>query len=270
MKLIKLVSGIMLASMLVVAMLASGCITIDIDPTFRETVSGSSVIADYLLNYSDFSEIAIDGPIHADISRSNTFKFTLSVNENIYQYVQVNQVVNTLRVSLDPNIYYRNANISITLTLPDLRALGINGAGTCTLNGFNLEKHLEISVSGASTLKIQNIETSYISLTASGASTITGSLTSKDGRMHVSGASSIVLSGQCSNLDANVSGASQLKMSNFWVDSADIVASGVSAVDINVGSKLDIDLSGVSTMTYGGSPSLGTVRVDALSTLKRR
>ena len=49
-----------------------------------------------------------------------------------------------------------------------------------------------------------------------------------------------------------------------------IIASGVSGVDINVGSKLDIDLSGVSTMTYGGSPSLGTVRVDALSTLKRR
>jgi len=270
MKIIKSASVILVGFILVTITLVSGCLPFDIDTPSRETITGSSVVTDYLLDYSGFSELTVAGPIRTEITRASIYKVSLSVNENVLHYVQINQIVNVLRINLDPSVNYRNVDIVLTIGLPDLRTLGISAAGTCTLNGFNLEEDMEISVSGASTLKMQNINTEYASLAATGASNIIGDLISEEARVSVSGASTINLSGQCIHMFIEVSGASQLKMSDFWVNKANVIASGVSGVDINVGGSLDITLSGVSSMTYGGNPKLGTVRVDALSTLRRR
>ena len=67
-----------------------------------------------------------------------------------------------------------------------------------------------------------------------------------------------------------VVGASRATLTDFITGDAFVTAVGASSADIEVHGTLDIDLSGVSTLTYGDSPKLGKVEVSGVSTLRRR
>jgi len=57
---------------------------------------------------------------------------------------------------------------------------------------------------------------------------------------------------------------------DFVVGDASVTVVGASSADVEVHGTLDLNVSGVSTLTYGDSPRLGKVEVSGVSSLKRR
>jgi hypothetical protein len=253
-------------TILAMSLASTGCEVV-INP---KTIVGSGAIKEYPLSFTGFEQLTVSGPIPTQIFQSERAYVSVKVNENILPYVQVNQIVDLLRINLDPSVNYRNLDIMVTVGMPKLRALGVSLAGKCTLNTFNSKDFVEISVSAASNLEIKGLNAGTFSLFLTSASSTSGTLNAEEGRMTISGASRLNLKGQCSDAFISASAASQANMADYWVNNADIFCSGVSSASINAGGKLNIDLSGVSSLIYGGSPVLGTVRVAAGSTLSRR
>ena len=71
-------------------------------------------------------------------------------------------------------------------------------------------------------------------------------------------------------MQVDVIGASHAALADFMVGDASVTAVGASSAEVEVHGKLDVNISGVSTLTYGDSPQLGKVEVSGLSTLRRR
>ncbi|HCA42065.1 MAG TPA: hypothetical protein DEP28_02290 [Bacteroidetes bacterium] len=105
-------------------------------------------------------------------------------------------------------------------------------------------------ISGASKLKIEKIDAVDFSL-------------------DVSGASKIVLGGNVTNLELNVSGASNLDLSNLNVSNAEVDFSGASTGELNVTGELSVSLSGASVVKYSGNPVIKSERISGVSKLQK-
>ena len=86
----------------------------------------------------------------------------------------------------------------------------------------------------------------------------------------LSGASKVELDGSAKDINVNASGASQVKLSRFSVDNAQVLLSGASTGTIYLDGTLDADLSGASKLSYIGEPTMGNVNTSGGSTLSKK
>ena len=94
-------------------------------------------------------------------------------------------------------------------------------------------------------------------LDLSGASTVTtgGDLTLDELAIASSGASNITLRGTVNRQTLDLSGASDVNNFSFESHQTVVEASGAAEVEVNVTERLDVTVSGSSTVTYRGNPA---------------
>jgi hypothetical protein len=130
-----------------------------------------------------------------------------------------------------------------------------------SVTGFQSENSLNIIVSGASTLELEDIQAGNVAFDVTGASKVNGTLVAADVNLDVSGASTLQLEGAAEGMDINCSGASSLRFAEFEAVDADIVLSSASRATLNLTGTLNLDVSGASTLEYLGDPVLGKTSV---------
>ena len=69
---------------------------------------------------------------------------------------------------------------------------------------------------------------------------------------------------------SDVSGASNLDLSNFHVNDANIGLSGASHATVNLDGRLDVEASGASSLEYIGEPTLGNINTSGASTVNKK
>jgi hypothetical protein len=128
-----------------------------------------------------------------------------------------------------------------------------------------------VEASGASEVTLKGFEsTEPLNANVSGASQLRGGIEAGDGAFKVSGASRAALTGSAGDVTIEASGASRLDLSDFAVRDADVEASGASTVELNLSGRLDARASGASHVYYAGSPSLGEIETSGASSVKRQ
>ncbi len=78
------------------------------------------------------------------------------------------------------------------------------------------------------------------------------------------------LEGSAGDLVVDASGASLAKLADFTVDNASVNLSGASNGTVNLGGRLDADLSGASSLGYIGEPTMGDIVLTDASNLKKQ
>src|SRR5919202_678199 len=139
------------------------------------------------------------------------------------------------------NAQYRNNrnrkySTNFTITMPTLRGVSFSGASQSTIRGFSNLNQLDIELSGAS----------------KGDFSVGAARTT----VRLSGASVLYVEGESSDLQADLSGASNLNAFNYPAQRADLEASGASKASVSVGSSLVVNASGASVVRYRGNPSV--------------
>ena len=153
--------------------------------------------------------------------------------------------------------------------MPSLQKLYISGASDGTVSGFKSDKDLTLKASGASHLDIDMDAGSFMA-EISGASDVNGRLTASGSDINLSGASDLNITGNGGNIRLDGSGASTASLRYFKVNDADIILSGASNGSISISGKLDINLSGASSLNYYGNPTLGNTSITGASDLKHK
>jgi hypothetical protein len=92
----------------------------------------------------------------------------------------------------------------------------------------------------------------------------------EDIEIEVSGASILSAKGTANDLSSLVSGASKIDLSNFPVNNADMKVIGASRATINLEGILDANVSGASTLEYIGNPELRDINLSGGSLLKEK
>ena len=124
----------------------------------------------------------------------------------------------------------RYGDIVLKITTDKLEIVNLSGKTKTKIQGFKDQNILDVNLSGASSLGINN-EINTL-------------------KLHISGASQALLKGKINNIDADLSGKSQLDSRGISLQNAFINASGASQADIGkVTNKYTADASGGSEIT---------------------
>jgi hypothetical protein len=233
-------------------------------------ITGSQNLETREFVYDDFNKVEVQAPFHVEISKSNVYLVSVTANDNLFDYIEVTQSGDTLRLRLKPFFSFQHSTLQATITMPDLRAIEMSGASSGKVAGFQTTGDVDINVSGASKLNIMSLQASDVTLEISGASRVTGFVKTESADFEVSGASSLELNGSAEGARLEASGASSLRLEDFYILHASVYLSGASNGNVEVNGNMDVEVSGASKLTFGGNPTLGRVDVSGASSLKRR
>ncbi|HOU24672.1 MAG: hypothetical protein BWY10_01454 [Chloroflexi bacterium ADurb.Bin180] len=213
-----------------------------------EEGSGRTVTREYDL--TGFSEVVISHAFQAEVTHSESYRVSVTIDDNLERYLKVEKRGAVLYVGLESVTLMNRATLQASISLPDLRSLEASGASTVDLSGFRPTGRLNLEVSGASTVR--------------------GDLEAQDVRFRISGASTVTLKGSARDGDIEVSGASRARLEDLQLVDARVEASGASSAHVTLSGRLDAEASGASTITYGGNPTLGRISQSGASSVKQR
>ena len=235
-----------------------------------DIVTGSGNIVTEDMDFSDFTQLEVSSAFDVEITQSDSYIVSITADDNLFDYIQVSQVGETLTVGLGTVNIRWPVTLQANVTMPQLSGLNLSGATDGTASGFSSTENLDIEVSGASSLELAEISAGDAMFNISGASDVTGDMAAGDVNLIVDGASTVQLEGSANDIVAVAEGGSHLKLDDFTVNNADVSLSGASSGTINLSGQLDADLSGASNLEYIGEPTLGTMNITGASTLSRK
>jgi hypothetical protein len=235
-------------------------------------VTGSGKLVTEEMDFSGFTRVEAGYAFEVEISRSSSYSVSITADDNIFDYIEVSISDETLKIRLKPGRSYLSATKKASITMPELRRLQLSGASTGTVSGFkssgfDFQGDFRIELSGASSLQMVDISAADARFDISGASRVSGNITTTDAQFDISGASRVELEGSADDIIVNVSGASNAELSGFPVNNAFVNLSGASTGTVNLDGRLDVDLSGGSHLDYIGEPTLGTIHILTGSTM---
>ncbi|MDH4207080.1 MAG: DUF2807 domain-containing protein, partial [Desulfobacteraceae bacterium] len=132
---------------------------------------------------SDFAIVDAGSGFKVNITQANSYRITITADDNLFEYIQVTKTGSTLTIRLDSGISFQTSTLKAEITMPDLQELQFSGG----VNG-----------------------------------TVTGFVSSHDFRAELSGGSALKMEGEANNLTATGSGGSSLELSEFAVNNANI------------------------------------------------
>ena len=232
--------------------------------------TGSKNVVTRQFDYSGFKRIEVSNAFTVDVTGSDTYEVSITMNDNIFNDLDISMSGDTLRIGINPFPNFVNATLHATISLPELDALTISGACQAVVSGFQSDGTLDLEVTGASKMEINDLKAADTTINVIGASHLSGSLVTNNADFNVTGASNIKLTGSASKMQVDVIGASHAALTDFIVGDASVTAVGASTAEVEVHGTLDINVSGVSTLVYGDNPKLGKVEVSGISSLRRR
>jgi hypothetical protein len=247
-----------LISLIMISVLLPGC-------SRFASVTGTGNVISKQYSFANFTAIEISNSFELAVAPLNSYSVSIDAYENLFDYVNISQSGNTLKIGLKP-ISYKNANFKATVTLPTLKSLNLSGASHGSATGFKFDQDFGLTESGSSFLNI-DIEAGNTTFNISGGSTVTGQLKSTDVKMNLSGGSQIELSGSANILTLTESGGGQANLTSFELQNASVSLSGGSKANIIVDARLDVNLTGGSSLNYLGNPTLGKTSLSGASEL---
>ena len=228
---------------------------------------GPTVTRTYVL--TEFTRIEIGYAFKLEVIPADTYSVKIEANEGILDRIKVEQTGDKLEIGINNPFFHSYRSPRVTITMPELRGLYLSGASEGNVTGFSSSHNFELTLSGASELNM-DMETGAFICEMSGASEVSGYLKATSCDIDLSGASGIELTGSGGNIRLEASGASDMDLANFTVNDADIDFSGASDASMDINGRLDVELSGASTLEYSGNPILGELDLSGGSELGRR
>jgi hypothetical protein len=258
-----IVTGLLIMTMLIAQLsLLASCVGFNV-------IAGTGEIITKNYDFSGFSRIEVSTAFEVEVTPSKNYSIAVTAYENLYDYFEVTKpTVDTLRIRMKPGSF-TTSNPEVVITLPALNYLSLSGASHGSAKGFVSGSDLTLEVSGASSLVIV-IAAGKSDVEVSGASKLNGSLTATDAGIEISGASRAEINGFARTLDIEVSGASTADMFEFITQTASTNISGASTANLTVNGKLDVQVSGASTLNYKGTAEMGDIDISGASSMHKK
>jgi len=220
-----------------------------------DAIVGSGDLITREMDFTEFTKLEIGHVFQAKVTEADSFSVSITVDDNLLEYVTVRKSGDTLRIYLKGGYAYIGTTKIVEITMPRINKLSLSGASWCEVSGFRSLDHLELEASGASTLSIDDLKAGDTNFEISGGSYASGDIEITEGRFNISGASHIDLEGDARDISIEASGASHANLVNFSVSNATVKISGASVTTVNVTGSLDGNVSGASSLIYLGNPA---------------
>src|SRR3990172_4908547 len=195
----------------------------------QSLLKGTGDLTTETYNYTGFSRVVIDGPFTVTLSQGDDYGVEITADKNVFQNLETSVKDGVLILKLKSSSWfgisrtqYVDTTIKAIIQMPYVRGLSLNGAAKGVISGFDSRASLAMSVNGAAALDIMDISVGDTTLEVSGAGKMTGKVTAGDMNIRVKDASVLELQGDASNIICDISGASNLNLTELAVDNASV------------------------------------------------
>jgi hypothetical protein len=215
------------------------------------TIVPKDNITRHEFSYADYDRIETESAFTIYLSFSDTDeKIIIETNDNLHQYIQVEQVSGALKIAVQDNI-----NIS----------------GSSTLNAYITTKHVTVySASEASRFIVSDpISSNDANIFLAGASSFTGELKVENLTADLSDASKLIINGNTDSFDLNATGASLIEDYEFITKYLDLNLSDASNASLTVIENMDVVVSGASTLRYKGEGTISSQNIKGGSSITK-
>ncbi|MES3018568.1 MAG: head GIN domain-containing protein [Bacteroidota bacterium] len=189
-----------------------------------------------------FSGIKVSGVAHIYLTKAETEKVNIEINNKEYNERLIVEVVNNILViRMKPtegsnNNNFRNLDLKIYIDYKDINSIRAGGVTHLfSQNVINAEK-LDLEVSGVSNAKLE-IKTKELNVQGSGTSNVT-------------------LTGSADAVNARTSGVANIKAYELSAQSVKSESSGASNIYVAVSKTISAKASGASNINYKGDPQV--------------
>lgn len=214
-------------------------------------VKGNGNITKREHSISTFKNVEVSGAIDLYVSQGDTKPVRIETDDNLQQYIEVNQEGNKLLIK------FKN---------------GINPRPTAKIRAYvSSPLYNTIDVSGASNIKGETkiVNTENMSLQVSGAGNIDMDLNAPAVSAEVSGAGEVNLKGQTKNFDLDLTGAAKAHCYDLLSENTKIEISGAADADVYASVKLDAQVSGAGSVSYKGGATNVAQHVSGAGSVKK-
>lgn len=233
--------SLVLVVVLIITGLISGC---------GGVVSGSGNLETRTFDYTNFTKVEAQSGFHVEITRSSTYSIRVTVDDNIWEYLDVDKSGDTLVIRFTGNRLYSSVTKEAVITMPEIERIRLSGGSQGEVTGFSSSNDFTAELSGGSGLE--------------------GTISTGNAELKMSGGSRISLTGSSKGLGIDSSGGSRAELDDFSVTKADIKISGGGSADINMDGILNAYLSGGSRIRYTGNLELGELALSGASTVSKK
>jgi hypothetical protein len=223
------------------------------------SITGSDVLETRTLELSGFDRIRLDSiarqgsRFETDITCGKPYAVTVTMDDNIYRYLDIRLEGETLVVGLQSPALYQSISMVLNINLPRLISLDMCGC-YAILHGSNPSENLDIFMNEGSQLWVDHLQTRALGVTLLNYSLLFGGFVSNTAVFDMSGGSNAWLwNGNCDTLKATLSGAG-VAINELVAQDLDIVLREDSKASINVTNKLKAVLQGRAVFQYYGNP----------------
>jgi len=162
---------------------------------------------------SDFKKIEHDGALAIEVKTGPQSDLVVTGDDNLINLIEFSNSGDTLVVKSSEQ-WSENLPLKVTVTVPDLQGVSLNGSGDVTADGLKGDE-IAFSIGGSGHLKA---------------------------------------TGVAKTVDASIDGSGHIDLAGLAAPKAKASISGSGAIDVNATDSLDASISGSGTVRYKGSP----------------
>jgi len=200
---------------------------------------------------SGFTKIDLSAPVDVEV-RPGKFGMTLEMDPEVARHVTTEVQDDTLRISLDGRNLNFHGKQRIKVTMPEFRAVKIQGSGDADIAGFNSQDKVALAIAGSGDVKFAG--------TAAGVA------------VTIEGSGDVVLAeGQAGSLHAAIRGSGNLKAGNFKAKNVNVAIEGSGDADIRVnGGALSLAVNGSGDIRWTGEASAVSAATHGSGSIAKR
>jgi hypothetical protein len=217
-------------ALITVVFLVSGC-----ESGFRK-VEGNGVIQNREKSLSSFDELEVSGAFKIKIVPSNDFKALIEADENLQEYVQIEQSGSRLKIKMRNNVNFKSSKgIKITVYGNEIDRVELAGSSSLQSDGqLENDEHFHLTIAGSADadLDVKTPET----------------------KVSIGGSGKVKLEGKTRDLKVNIAGSGDFIGNELMSENTDISIAGSGSAKVYTSIDLKISIAGSGDVFYAGNP----------------
>jgi hypothetical protein len=203
-----------------------------------------------------FEEVQVNGDFEVQIDTGQDISARVEADDNLMGLVVTHVSGNKLIIETRNGDCIRPSRpIQITVTVPSLHTIKLNGSGYVYSYGISSEE-IDVSLSGSGEIACHNVESTTATFELEGSGSITGSIITGNLAALVEGSGEIRLSGEAVNADLKILGSGRINANQVNTDVCLAYISGSGIIETFVNNALDVTIIGSGTVYYEGDPTV--------------
>lgn len=199
------------------------------------SIKGSKILVTEVRSLPIIHSVHIATAGKVIISQGPEQEVSVTVDDNIMQYIETKVSNGTLVIGIEKNISVNDFDLTVNIKMSDLEALTTSSAGTIEGNTTFIADNVSLVLNSAGNIMLDLEADRLLSI--------------------LSSAGNLFLDGTVTNHHAVVSSAGNLHAFNMIADSTTVTVSSAGNAEVYVTDFLDAIISSVGSVYYKGNPA---------------